>query len=84
MDYTEPSIDEVIDLVRHVSPTPTPPIHPNTAILVDIDLDSLKMLELIELLKGRFGVDFLTSPRSIRDLSTPTSIFEALLEARRQ
>lgn len=53
-----------------------------TRILADLDLDSLKMLELIDALKEKYGVDFLEVPHSLNSLRTVETLEAALKDAR--
>jgi len=68
---------ELIELVRGLSP-PGSVITPQTGILAELDLDSLKMLELVDALKVKYGVDFLEAPHSIYSLRTVETIAGAL------
>ena len=57
------------------------PITAQTLIFTELDFDSLQMLELVETLRTRFGIDFLSDPYSLKDLRTPNSIVAGLLRA---
>lgn len=70
---------QVLDIVKNLGQEKGKIITAQTLILTELDLDSLKMLELIEILKERFGVDFLSAPRSIADLYTVEAIVERLV-----
>jgi acyl carrier protein len=55
-------------------------ITPQTGILAELGLDSLKLIELVDALKQKHGVDFLEAPHSIYSLRTVESIAAALSE----
>jgi acyl carrier protein len=73
---------EIIQLLRIMAPVGSE-ITPKTRILGDLDMDSLKMLELIDVLKARHGVDFLQEPHSLASLETPETLVAALAAAKR-
>jgi len=72
--------NEVIELVRAIAPA-TARIRANTQLLTELDLDSLRVLELAETIKAEFGVDLLAPPRSMEDMATPETIAAALESA---
>jgi len=47
-------------------------------VYTDFDLDSLKVLELAEIVKGRYGVDLLSNPEAFRIMSSPRTIAKEL------
>jgi acyl carrier protein len=55
-------------------------IRPDTRLLTELDLDSLKMLQVLESLKDRFGIDFLMPPHSLGDLHSIASVADAILQ----
>jgi acyl carrier protein len=79
---SDPSfLAEIIGLLRQLAPSGGA-ITPQTRILADLDLDSLKMLELIDALKERHGVDFLAEPDGLAALKTPETLAAALVAAK--
>jgi acyl carrier protein len=76
------TIAEVIEIVRGVNADQPAPVGPQTRILAELDLDSLKMIELMDVLKARYGVDFSAAPQSLDDLRSPETIAAALIRAR--
>jgi acyl carrier protein len=75
------TLAEVIAILRRVNADKPAPILPGTRILAELDLDSLKMIELMDALKARYGVDFGAYPQSLDDLRTPETIAAALIRA---
>jgi acyl carrier protein len=76
------TIEEVIAILRRVNEGGPADIGPGTLILSELDLDSLKMIELMDALKAKYGVDFSAPPQSLGDLRSPETIAAALLRAR--
>ena len=73
---------ELIGILQQMVP-PGSVITAQTRILTDLDLDSLKMIELIDLLNARYGVDFLEAPHSLSSLQSVETLEEALKAAAR-
>ena len=71
-------LNEVLAIVKQARAGNPGSISPATSILVDLDFDSLQILELVEQLKDRFGVDFMAEPLSLRDLATPMTIADSI------
>jgi acyl carrier protein len=76
------TIAEVIAILRQVNAGKPASIAPDTLILSELDLDSLKMIELMDVLKAKYGVDFSVAPRTLDDLRSPETIAAALIHAR--
>lgn len=68
---------DVIEIVRGIAPA-TARIGSDTHLFTDLDLDSLRMLELADTLKTEFGVDLLMPPHSMAALTTPQTIAAAI------
>jgi aryl carrier-like protein len=68
---------EIIEHVRIVAKAETE-ILATTSILIDLDLDSLEMLELVEVIARNYQVDLLSAPHTIEDIRTPLTIAEAI------
>jgi len=74
---TEETMAGVIELLRGMDPQKRA-ITPQTLIFSELDFDSLKMIDLIETLKKKYGVDFFAAPFSLLDLRTPTTLVAAI------
>jgi acyl carrier protein len=83
MPSKEDTISGVIAILRRIASDKPGPITAGTRILTDLDLDSLRMIELMDSLKAQYGVDFSAPPRSLSDLRTPETIAEAVLKSAR-
>jgi acyl carrier protein len=81
MPSKEATVSEVIAILRRVNADKPGPIAAGTRILTDLDLDSLKMIELMDSLKTNYGVDFAVPPQSLDDLRTPETIAAAIQRA---
>jgi len=75
-------IAEVIEILRQLKAGGSAPITPHTLILTDLGVDSLKMIELMDTLAAKYGVDFAAAPQSLDDLRSPETIAAALVRAR--
>ena len=79
----EDSIEsEIIEMVSRISDR-RQEIHSNTKLLSELDLDSLQVLELIEQIERRFGVDLLKDTAAYENIMDPRSAAEAVLRIRR-
>lgn len=68
---------EVTEIVRKLDPSHS--ATPNDILLVaELELDSLQMVELIDLIKARFGIDFLATPEHLECLRCPKTISKAV------
>ena len=76
-------VGEVIEILRRLKPDDSAMITSQTLILTELGVDSLKMIELIDVLKAAYGVDFLAPPRSLDDLRSPGTIAAALLGSKK-
>ncbi len=76
------TIGEVIAILRQVNEGRPAAIGPGTLILTELDLDSLKMIELMDALKAKYGVDFSAPPLALGDLRSPETIAAAIVRAR--
>ena len=79
MDEREELIDEIILMVTAVAGQNSRMVARNSSLLTDVDLDSLRLIEFIETVKKRFGVDLLLPPHSLADLATPETLADAIL-----
>lgn len=70
-------MEETIKVVREIIGKPIL-INPNTKLFTELDLDSLQMIELIDTLKLKFGVDFSSVAHTLSDIETPEAIVAAL------
>ena len=75
-------VAEVIGILRQLKPE-AGAVTPRTLILTELGVDSLKMIELIDILKARYGVDFFAPPLSLDDLSSPETIAAALARSKK-
>jgi acyl carrier protein len=66
----------VAGLVRQ----PKPQISNNTSILIELDFDSLQLLELIEEVRTEYKIDLSKDPNLIQILETPGSLANAILQ----
>ncbi len=69
----------VLIIINGVRPPDAPPASANTSLLVDLDLDSLRMLDLVEAIKQEFGVYLLAPPFTLSDVTSATTITDAIL-----
>jgi len=74
-------IDEIILMVTAVAGQNARMVTRRSSLLSDVDLDSLRMLELIEGIRQRFGLDLLSPPHSLADLQTPETLADAILSS---
>jgi acyl carrier protein len=72
-------VSEILTLLREMDGKGRP-VMPETRILVDLDFDSLQMLELIETIKARYGVDLFMPPHTLDALRTPMTLAAALTQ----
>lgn len=75
-------VTEVIEIIRSVAGKSHDSITCDTKLLVETDLDSLKLLELVEAIRARYGVDLSSDPYSVRDLRTPEAIAATIVKTR--
>jgi acyl carrier protein len=68
----------VIKAIRRLDKQ-TREISPQMLIFSDLDFDSLQMMDLLETIKGDFGIDLLASDDILRDFRSPTAIAEAIV-----
>lgn len=50
----------------------------DTRLLVDLDIDSLEIVELVDALKSRFSVDLMAEPNLYRALHSPATLADLL------
>jgi acyl carrier protein len=74
-------LDAVITLIRTIASRKD--VSASTNILIELDIDSLQLLDLVEQIRVRFGIDILKEPDSIQMLSSPASIAEAINRIRK-
>ena len=77
-------LQEVIEIVQRVVPATAKPVRRDSGLLTEFDLDSLQTLELVEIVRDEYSVDLLMPPRSIADLSTPSTLVDAIIAAHEQ
>ena len=73
-------VPEILALLQEMTGK-GPSITPETRILVDLDLDSLQMLDLIESINAKYGVDLFMPPYTMDVLRTPATLAETLARA---
>jgi acyl carrier protein len=69
---------EVIEIVRLVHARPGVSVCADSKILIDLDFDSLKVIELLGELRNRKGTDLSLSSNLIKTLHSPATIAAAL------
>ena len=70
-------LEDVMQMLRQMDPQQRV-ITPTTLILTDLDFDSLQMLDLLEIIKARYGVNLLLSEYSLDFLRTPEILAKTL------
>jgi acyl carrier protein len=73
---------DIIATLKKIHPDRSESICASCSILTDLDLDSLRMLELISHLKSSFDFDVTVPPNSLSDLKSPETIVAAILGGR--
>ncbi len=76
-------VAELIGILRQLKEDESAVITPQTLILTELGVDSLKMIELIDVLKARYGVDFFAPPLTLDDLRSPETIAAAVIAAKK-
>lgn len=71
-------IKDIIETVRVVSANSSINIVENSSIFTDLDLDSMKILELVHQLKEQYGIDFLSLSSPLDNLKSPRTIYETI------
>jgi acyl carrier protein len=84
MDNSPPSeiLTRIISILRTILTQRKEPIHADSLILTDLDLDSLQYLELVETIRETFGVDILSDPKHHENLKTPAHVASWIAEQR--
>jgi acyl carrier protein len=81
----EPKIQSrVLQIVAGLARQPKPQISNNTSILIELDFDSLQLLELIEEVRTEYNIDLSKDPNLIQILETPRSLANAILQLKTQ
>lgn len=75
-------IEEILSLVRQLEGCRGRVVRPDSNLLVELDLDSLALLELAELVHRAFDIHILAEPYSLRDIATPADIAQLVLRSR--
>jgi acyl carrier protein len=57
-------------------------ISPHISVYTELDFDSLQMVDLIESIRTKFGVDLLATDNLLRDFLTPEAMAKAVAKAR--
>jgi hypothetical protein len=76
--------EDIVGLLRGIRPQSIMRIDSQTKILSGLDLDSLEILEFVEILRHQYEIDFLLPPYGIAHLATPETIATAVLGARNE
>ena len=73
----------IIRVIETILPEHAGTIEIDTKLLAgEIDIDSLRLIELAEALKNEFGIDFLASENSLQDMISPKAISQAIERTR--
>lgn len=75
-------VAQVTEIVRFVAQKTENEVTAHTKILVDLDFDSLKILELLDELRGKMGCELSAHPSLIHVLHSPTTLAFAISQLR--
>lgn len=69
---------EVTEMIQQIARIGNGAVTAQSDVLVEMDFDSLQLLELTTMIKERYGVDFLELPSGLRELKNAETIAVAL------
>jgi hypothetical protein len=78
--YADKVCHDIIEVVKMTSRRKSMSITPDSAILTESDMESLEMLEFIEIIKTRYGLDLLSKASLINDKTTPRALTEEIMK----
>ena len=77
-------LEEIIQVIHRRVKPPKPQITADTSLLTELDIDSLSLLDLVEDIKTKFGVDLFGATFSMTNFETPRQMMLSIEAALRE